>query len=121
MSVLPQREAFRQFVELCGFGEGDGDLGVDLSLALALDVLFADGLDGRVVVLCEDLGELEGQGDAFPHGFQLHCAVLLEDQLREEHALVDPRAAPDAVNVVLVELVRLVLHQLDQIITTTKL
>ena len=117
---MPQLEALCQLVELRRFGESDGDLGVDFPPALALDVLLPDGLDARVVVLGEDLRELEGEGDAFAHGFELHGAVLLEDQLGEEDALVDPRAAPDAVDVVLVELVGLLLlHQLDLIITTT--
>lgn len=78
-SFFPQGEAFSQLVELCRFGERDGDLGVNFPPALALDILFTDGLDGRVVVLGEDLGELEGQGDAFSHGFQLHSPVLLQD------------------------------------------
>lgn len=42
--------------------------------------------------------------------------MLLEDKLGEEESLVDSRAASDTIDVVFVELVRLLRHQLDLII-----
>jgi hypothetical protein len=110
-SVVPEGESLGELIEVGGLLEEDGDLGVDLPASLALDVLLLDGLDGRVAVLGEDLGELEGERDALAHALDLHAPVLFEDQLGQEEALVQPRAATDTVDVVLVELVRFLGHQ----------
>ncbi len=110
-SIVPKGESLSKLIEVCGLLEEDGDLGVDLPASLSLDVLLLDALDGCVAVLGEDLAELEGQRDALAHTFDLHGAVLFEDQLGEEEALVESRAAADAVDVVLVELMSLLGHQ----------
>ena len=110
-SVFFEGESLGELVEVGSLVEEDGDLGVNFLSAFSLDVLFLDVLDGGITVLGEDLGSLEGEGDALTHGFDLDVAVLLDHQLGEEKPLVESRVAPNSVDVVFVELVGLGRHQ----------
>ena len=88
LSIFSEGESLGEFIEVGGLLEQDGDLGVDFPASFTLDVLLPDVLDGRVAVLGQNLGELECERDALAHALDLHGAVLFEDQLGQEEALV---------------------------------
>lgn len=108
---MPEGESFSEFFEVCGLSEDDGDLGVDFPSALPLDVFLADGLNVGQPVLGEDLSEFEDEGNALSHALNLDLAVLQEDQLGKENALVQSGAPSYSIDFVFVELLGLPRHQ----------
>lgn len=104
-------ESFSEFFEVGRLIEGDGDLGINFLSALALDVLLTDGLDVGQAVLGEDLPEFADEGDALSHALDLDLAVLQEDQLRKEDALVQSGSPSHSIDLGFVELGGLSRHQ----------
>ena len=111
LSIFSKGKSLGELIELRSLPEHDTDLGINLPPSLTLNVLLPDALDGRIAVLRQDLRELESEGDALPHALNLHAAVLLEDQLRQEETLVQSRTATHAVDVGFVELLSRGGHQ----------
>jgi len=110
-SVAPEDDVFGQVVEIGGLLKHNGNLGVDLLSALALDVLLLDGLDVGQPILGQDLAELEGQRDALPHPLNLDRPMLFEHELGKEQPLVEPGSSANSVNIGLVEFGASLSHQ----------
>jgi hypothetical protein len=62
-----------------------------------------DSFNGGIAVLGKDLRELEGKRDALAHAFDLDFAVLFDDELGKEEALVESAGLADSVDLVFVE------------------
>lgn len=101
---MPEGESFSESFEVGRLIEGDGDLGIYFPSALVLDVLFTDRLNVGQSVLREDLPEFADKRDALSHALDLDLAVLQEDQLRKEDALVQSGGPSDSINLGFVEL-----------------
>jgi hypothetical protein len=111
-SVVAEDDVLGEFVEVGGFLEGDGHLGIDFLAALELDVLLADGLDDGQIVLDKNLSSLDNERNAFSHTLHIQMSMLLEDQLAQKQSLIEFRGFPDTVHVRLVELGTTAFHQL---------
>lgn len=71
-------------------------------------------------IFVEDLCCFEDERDALSHAFDLEVSMLFEDQFAEEESLVESRLFANAVDVVLVELGCLSLHNNNQLSLTTQ-
>lgn len=108
---MSEGESFGESFEVGRLIESNGDLGIDFLSALALDVLFADGLDVGQSILRENLPEFADEGDALSHALDLDFAVLQEDQLRKEDALVQSGGPSHSIDLGFIELGGLSRHQ----------
>ena len=60
-SIFSESESFSELIETGGLVQDDGDLRIDFSSALTLDVFLTNSVDSGQTILGKDLGELESQ------------------------------------------------------------
>ena len=103
-SFLSEGEVFGECVELGWFLKQDGNLRVNFSSSLSLQVLLLDAWHCGVPVFGQDLWQLADKWNGFSQTLDLDISMLFEHELGKEEAFIEPAGSANSINVVFVEL-----------------